>query len=79
MSGDSTPDTNINKKRYMSSPYESIDSKKTRVLQTMEGDTNTSNFSFSEDDLVKIAEILKSYFQHEINILTKMQLASLSV
>jgi regulator of replication initiation timing len=36
-----------------------------------EGDTNTSNFSLSEDDLVKIAEVLKSSFQHEITHLVK--------
>jgi hypothetical protein len=37
----------------------------------MEDDTNTSNFSYSEDDLVKIAEVLKSSFQHEITHLVK--------
>ncbi|XP_060589192.1 heat shock 70 kDa protein 12A-like [Ruditapes philippinarum] len=40
-------------------------------IATMEDDTNTSNFSYSEDDLVKIAEVLKSSFQREIMHLVK--------
>ena len=54
MSGDFTPEINISRKRYMSSLYESLEFKKSRVLQTMEGDSNIANVSFSEDDHAKI-------------------------
>jgi hypothetical protein len=58
--------TSKQKKRNLSSPFDNLNNKRLSAVAMDPEKTSTTNVSFGQEDLEKIADVLKSSFQNEI-------------